>query len=313
MQPAQIRHSLLTNKEQLVEEYAEANNLGELDATRQNIDAAIRYMHKILLADLRPPWATHTFPQAVPGDGVLSRYIRPSFMQWDSGLGAKLLGTKVWELVGDAAAAVNVAVAGYLARPLYVCTNASPSSENGMCMSIASMSRFVQQAPGQVHYRCSACVAKSEGVPVSDSAPLRVLHLQPFQNELRSLCDESGSNNVTPKDFVERAHKRGLQVTILKDADQEARRDEYAKLLERFPGSTERKVGGDQLLTPEGRARAVVQLVSKHSGELVELDRSRAGWVLRPVVPGSASTMYSDQWLCRGVKLIFFEKTQLFC
>ena len=177
LQPAQIRHNLLTNKEQLVEEYAEANGLGELDATRQNVDAAIRYMHKILLADLRPPWATHTFPQAVPGDGVLSRYIRPSFMQWDSVLGAKLLGTKVWELVGDAAAAVDVTVAGYLARPLYVCTNAKPSSEHGMCMSIASMSRFVQQAPGQVHYRCSACVAKSAGVPVSDSAPLRVLHL----------------------------------------------------------------------------------------------------------------------------------------
>ena len=177
LQPAQIRHNLLTNKEQLVEEYAEANGLGELDATRQNVDAAIRYMHKILLADLRPPWATHTFPQAVPGDGVLSRYIRPSFMQWDSGLGAKLLGTKVWELVGDAAAAVDVAVAGYLARPLYVCTNAKPSSKHGMCMSIASMSRFVQQAPGQQHYRCSACVAKSAGAPVSDSAPLRVLHL----------------------------------------------------------------------------------------------------------------------------------------
>ena len=177
LQPAQIRHNLLTNKEQLVEEYAEANGLGELDATRQNVDAAIRYMHKILLADLRPPWATHTFPQAVPGDGVLSRYIRPSFMQWDSGLGPKLLGTKVWERVLEAAAAVDVAVAGYLARPLYVCTNAKPSSEHGMCMSIASMSRFVQQAPGQVHYRCSACVAKSEGVPVSDSAPLRVLHL----------------------------------------------------------------------------------------------------------------------------------------
>ena len=177
LQPAQIRHTLLTNKEQLVEEYAEANGLGDLDATRQNVDAAIRYMHKILLADMRPPWANHTFPQAVPGDGVLSRYIRPSFMQWDSGLGGKVLGAKVWELVGDVATAVDVTVAGYLARPLYVCTNAKPSSEHGMCMSIASMSRHIQQAPGQVHYRCSACVAKGEGVPVSDSAPLRVLHL----------------------------------------------------------------------------------------------------------------------------------------
>ena len=177
LQPAQIRRHLLTNKEQLVEEYAEANDLGELKVTKQNVDAAIRHLHKIMLADMRPPWAAYTFPQEVPGDGVLARYIRPSFMQWDSALGANLLGTKVWNRVGDAAAAVDVVVAGYLARPLYVCTNAKPSSEHGMCMSIASMSRFVQQAPGQVHYRCSACVAKSAGVPVSDSAPLRVLHL----------------------------------------------------------------------------------------------------------------------------------------
>ena len=42
---------------------------------------------------------------------------------------------------------------------------------------IATETTSAQQAPGQVHYRCSACVAKSAGVPVSDSAPLRVLHL----------------------------------------------------------------------------------------------------------------------------------------
>ena len=117
---------------------------------------------------------------------------------------------------------------------------------------------------------------------------------------LQSLWGAPGSASVTPADFVHQAHTRSLQVTTLKDPGQAARREEYAKLLERFPGSTERKVGGDQLLTLEGRARAVVQLVSKHSGELVELDRNRAGWILRLVVPGSASTMYSDQWQCRG-------------
>ena len=84
---------------------------------------------------------------------------------------------KVSKLIGDAARAVDVEVAGFLARPLYVCTNANPRSKNEMCMSIASMSRFVQQAQGQLHYRCSDCVAKSAGVPVSDSTPLRVLHM----------------------------------------------------------------------------------------------------------------------------------------
>ena len=151
--------------------------MGELAATNEHVDAAIRYMHKILLRDLRPPWAAHKFPQAVPGDGVLSRYTRPSFLQWESALGALLLGTEVSELIGEAARAVDVEVAGYLARPLYVCTNALPEAKNEMCMSTASMSRFIQQAPGRVHYRCSDCVAKSVGVPVSDSTPVRVLHL----------------------------------------------------------------------------------------------------------------------------------------
>ena len=44
-------------------------------------------------------------------------------------------------------------------------------------MSTASMSRFIEQARGRLHYRCTDCVANDAGVPVSDSTPLRVLHL----------------------------------------------------------------------------------------------------------------------------------------
>ena len=109
-----------------------------------------------------------------------------------------------------------------------------------------------------------------------------------------------GSASATPEGFVRQAHTRSLQVTTLKDPGQAARREEYAKLLERFPFTVAKKVGDLQLTTPEGRAQAVAQLVNKHSGELVELDRSRAAWILRPVVPGSASTIDGDQWLCRA-------------
>ena len=42
----------------------------------------MRHMHKILLCDLNPPWVDHQFPQALPGEAVLSRFARPSFLQW---------------------------------------------------------------------------------------------------------------------------------------------------------------------------------------------------------------------------------------
>ena len=51
--------------------------------TTQLLGAAVRYMHKILLRDLRPPWMDHQFTQALPGEGVLSRFTRPSFLQWE--------------------------------------------------------------------------------------------------------------------------------------------------------------------------------------------------------------------------------------
>ena len=40
--------------------------------------------------------------------------------------------------------------------------------------------------------------------------------------------------------------------------------------------------------------------MNKHSGELVELDRSHSGWELHPVAPGYASAAPpGNQWVCR--------------
>ena len=48
---------------------------------------------------------------------------------------------------------------------------------------------------------------------------------------------------------------------------------------------------GDQLRTEHGRVKAITQLVSKHAGEIVEVDRNKTYWVLRPKSgPGSASS-----------------------
>ena len=57
------------------------------------------------------------------------------------------------------------------------------------------------------------------------------------------------------------------------------------------------------MLTDLGRARSVVQLVSKHSGEIVEFDHTKMGWMLhRLVPPGSASgpsVEWNQQWNCK--------------
>ena len=63
------------------------------------------------------------------------------------------------------------------------------------------------------------------------------------------------------------------------------------------------KFGAENLATAAGRARLVVGLAKKHSGELVELDSRRSGWQLRAAVPGSASATLPagafTQWLRR--------------
>ncbi len=175
-QAARVRLEHTPNKEQLLAEYAAANELGHLDATKENVDAAIRYLYKLLLRDLRPPWLTHTFPQALPGNGVLSKFTRPSFLQWDGAAGSKLFGEAVAKLLADVAAAVDLELQGFLARPLYVCTSTS-GSDRLMCMSVASMSQLITHVDGRLHYRCGNCMKKDAEQPASGNFPLRVLHL----------------------------------------------------------------------------------------------------------------------------------------
>ena len=175
-QAARMRLQHTPNKELLLAEYAAAHGLGHLEATKENVDSAIRYLHKLLLRDMRPPWVTHTFPQALPGTGVLSRYTRPSFLQWDGAVGSKLFGETVVKLLTDVVEAVQLELKGFLAKPLYVCTSTS-RSDSLMCMSVASMSKLTTHAEGRLHYLCGNCMQNDEGEPASGSFPLRVLHL----------------------------------------------------------------------------------------------------------------------------------------
>ena len=139
----------------------------------------------MLLRDLRPPWLTHAFPQALPGNSLLSRYTRPCFLQWDLDEGLQLFGESVANKISQHVRAVDLELVGFLARPLYVCT-ASSGSKGEMCMSLASMSQLVKQTEGRQDYRCRKCAENdSEREPASSSSPLRVLHLY-------ALVDTSG-------------------------------------------------------------------------------------------------------------------------
>ena len=77
-----------------------------------------------------------------------------------------------------------------------------------------------------------------------------------------------------------------------------ALREKYKTLLYDLPAITVEKVGGAQLETPEGKAKAIGQLIGKHGGELVELNMRHAKWTLERVAPGSASAKVSEQWYC---------------
>jgi hypothetical protein len=165
------------NKALLIEEYAAANGLGQLEETKENLDAAVRYLYKILLRDLRPPWLTYAFPQALPGNVLLSRYTRPGFLHWEADQGAVLFGASVARKISKVVRAVELTLVGFLARPLYVCTAIS-GSEGKMCMSVASMSELIMHSEGRQHYRCKKCAGEpSLREPASGSLPLRVLHV----------------------------------------------------------------------------------------------------------------------------------------
>ena len=75
--------------------------------------------------------------------------------------------------------------------------------------------------------------------------------------------------------------------------------EKYRALLLDFPPITVQKVGEAQLETPEGKAKAIGQLIGKHGGELVEVNRLHTKWTLERVAPGSASAKVSEQWYCQ--------------
>ena len=120
--------------------------------------------------------------------------------------------------------------------------------------------------------------------------------------DIAELSGSPGSASVHPATFLNKMHTSSLWVTRLpKDTLEGAQlRKEYSELFQAFPHDTVLKQGEDQMRTTIGKAKAVVNLEKKHSGEIVEMDRMKMTWILRPVTPGSASVEWSQQWNCKA-------------
>ena len=121
---------------------------------------AVRYMYKVLMRDLRPPWLDHTFHQALPGDAVLSRFTRPLFLFWPEGQTEELFGATVHAKFVQRAEEVDLEFAGIVARPLYMCVEIVGPGAGDVCENVASMTEHLRQEGGRAAYRCSACIKR---------------------------------------------------------------------------------------------------------------------------------------------------------
>ena len=111
---------------------------------------------------------------------MLNRFTRPSFLQWlddPKGMTRYLFGHVLSDHVENTMKCMGLEHAGFVARPLYACTNHIGGRK--MCMKVASMSRYIELGDERGHYRCRECREKEStaSAPVSDSAPLRVLDM----------------------------------------------------------------------------------------------------------------------------------------
>ena len=176
-----------THAEELVEEYIQVKRLSEdyvnTTGKEQLVNEAVQFMHLLLLRDLRPPWLAYNFPQALPGEGVLSRFTRPLLLFWPADQVISLFGHAMHMQLSQAAHRVGLMLAGVIARPLYKCMEVKDASTGEICMNVASMSHFFENSANRSAYQCKDCVAKAQtakAAPGPASAALRGLWAYPM-------------------------------------------------------------------------------------------------------------------------------------
>ena len=159
--------------EELVEDYCALQSI-DVPKSKPEFNQmylrAVKYIHMNLLQDLSPPWMDSKFAQALPGEGLLSQFLKPTFLQWDAQQAASIFGSDVMATLETAARVVSLMVAGVLGRPLYVCTHRQKPN-GGMCMNVAAMSPLLERAGGNRCFRCKFCP------PTQNDEPLRMIRL----------------------------------------------------------------------------------------------------------------------------------------
>ena len=185
LQATAIQREEFTNADALVRDYVLANRVpgkrAQSTPKGQLFREAVRFMYKVLMRDLRPPWLDHAFPQALPGDGVLSRFTRPSFLFWPEDQTLQLFGADVHGGLSERAAEVGLEFAGIIARPLYMCMEVVGPGAGNLCENVASMTEHLRQEDGRAAYRCSSCAQwlRAAGAPGAASARRRALWAYP--------------------------------------------------------------------------------------------------------------------------------------
>ena len=111
-----------------------------------------------------------------------------------------------------------------------------------------------------------------------------------------------GAASAAPRDFLVAAARRSIQVLDRgKPVAQLAHmRSEHKPSRWEFPRSTALKLDAGALETEKQGADAAKQLVTKHRGEIVELDKTRCAWELRAREVNQAlpAAWRSAQWRC---------------
>ena len=175
--PAVVKHAAASFKTHLVEEYATLRGL-DVPTSGSDItcmfDAAVQYIHVNLLQDLSPPWLEKDFPQALPGDGVLSRYLKPCFLKWDMASAGTLFGEVITRTLSHTASSLGLTAISIVGRPLCVCAQPWRS---GVCMSMAAMSPLMEQRAAHKFFMCAWCKKNNAGLPAPGSRPRRVIQL----------------------------------------------------------------------------------------------------------------------------------------
>ena len=187
LQAAAIRQEFRNSQYLLTDEYITVNKFSDgyikTLTKEQLLSDSIQFMYRLLLQDIRPPWLAHDFPLALPGEGVLSKLTRASFLQWDVEKSGTLFGEEVYHRLIKTTDSVSKTFAGVIGRPLFVCMEVVDTATHQLCMNVASMSHYLQQPACRPIYKCSKCVQAStrwRATGGSASPSLRVLWLYPL-------------------------------------------------------------------------------------------------------------------------------------